>query len=79
MLIKSMWYGSDWNIFQIISSLFIQFIELCCITNVFIAAKFVVIILSCFYKYETWLHQITLFLFEFQTTERDEVYADSNI
>ena len=38
MLIKSMWYGFDWYIFQIIFAIFIQFIQLCCITSVFIAA-----------------------------------------
>ena len=33
---------SDWNIFKIISEIFIQLIQLCCVTNAFIAAKYCV-------------------------------------
>ena len=40
----TMWYGYDWNILTVISEIFIHFIQLCCVTNVFIAAKFAVII-----------------------------------
>ena len=43
-----MLYGSDWIIFQLISEIFIQIIQLSCATNVFIAAKFSVIVFSCF-------------------------------
>ena len=51
--------NNSWNI---------QFFQLCYATNIFIAAKFVIIIFSCFYKHRTWLHWISLFLFEFLTT-----------
>ena len=48
--------------------------QFCCTTNVFIAAKFVVTILSCFFKHWRWLNRISLFslfLFEFLTKKRD--------
>ena len=41
-----------------------------CFANMFIASKFVVIF-PCFFKHGTRLHQISLFLFEFRTTQRD--------
>ena len=44
-------YGSDWNIFQIVSKMFIHFVQLCCVTEVFIVAKFVVVIFSFIYKH----------------------------
>ena len=37
-----------WNNFEIISEIFIQFIQLCCVTNVFIATKFVLVTVSFF-------------------------------
>ena len=55
------------NIFQIISEIFIQFIQLCYVTNVFIATKFVLVTFSFFYKHCC----ISLFLFKFLTIERD--------
>lgn len=58
VLLHVIW--SDQNFFQIISEIFIKFIRLCCITNVFTTTKSVVTIFSCFYK-----HQISLFLFKF--------------
>ena len=44
-------YVSDWNIFQIVSKMFIHFVQLCCVTEVLIAAKFVVVIFSFIYKH----------------------------
>ena len=61
----------DSNIVQIITKIFPQFIQLCCLTNVFIAAKIVATIFLCFFKHWTWLDRISLFLFEFLTTQRN--------
>lgn len=52
-----MWCDFDWNIFQIITEMFTQFIQLCCVVNVFIAAKFVVARFPCFFKHWTWLYR----------------------
>ena len=57
----SMWCGFDLNIFQINTEIFNQFIQSCCVTNMFIVAKFVVTTFPCFFKHWTWLYQISLF------------------
>ena len=43
-----MWCGFDWNIFQIITEIFTQFIQLCCVADVVDGAKFVVILFPFF-------------------------------
>ena len=63
--------GSDWNTFQIISKLFISNSFSYWVSNVFTAAKFTVMLFLCVHKRETGLHRISLFLFEFKTTEGD--------
>ena len=61
-----MWCGFDWNIFQIITEIFTQFVQLCFVINVVDGAKFVVTIFPCFFKRD----YIELFvLFEFLTRQ----------
>ena len=56
-----MWFGFGWTIFQLITEIFISSFT-----------KFFVIL--WFWKYWTWLHRISLFLFEFLTAERDMMF-----
>ena len=61
-----MCYGSDWNSFQVFPEILVHFLHLSVTTT-----KFVVMIISCFFKYWTWLHRISLHIFEFLATIRD--------
>ena len=47
----------------IITEIFIQYIQLYCVTNAFTADKFVARILSWFYSHLKRIHRISLFLF----------------
>ena len=41
---------------------------ICCVTNVFTAAKFFLTIFSCFYKHWTWLRRISLTKYYYHVT-----------
>ena len=56
------------------SLIFTKFIQLCCVTKVFIVAKFDVTMFSYFSKHWPWLHWIGLMSFEFLITERDSKF-----
>ena len=59
----------DMVLFVVFSKWFLRYLfsSFGCVTNVFIAAKFTVLIFSCFYK----LRRISVFLSEFLTNECD--------
>ena len=55
----------NWDIFQKNNKILVQVFQLCCVTNINIAAKFVSIIFSCFYKHWTLLPHISFWVFDF--------------
>ena len=66
VLIHGMWFWLEyfpnnyWNIQSALHS-----VKLCCVTTVFIGAKYGITRFSFFFKRWTWLHRICLFLFKF--------------